>query len=196
MKKVIVLLYRFYNKVLSFPAYLLFFLWKVDYGKKLGIVGLPVIQKNRQAKIYLGDRVKLTSKPRANLVGLTNRCILACNGKDAEIIIDDDSGLSGVVINARNSVRIGKRVLLGGNVRIFDHDFHELDAVERFKNSGNIRSKPVIIENDVFIGTNSIILKGSHIGSRSIIGAGSVVSGNIPADEIWGGNPAKFIKKI
>lgn len=49
---------------------------------------------------------------------------------------------------------------------------------------------------DVFIGCRSIILKGVTIGARSIIAAGSVVTKDVPADEIWGGNPAQFIKKI
>ena len=56
--------------------------------------------------------------------------------------------------------------------------------------------KPVIIENSVFIGAQSIILKGVTIGKNSIIGAGSVVTKNVPANQIWAGNPARFIKNI
>ncbi|WP_407947752.1 acyltransferase [Pontiella desulfatans] len=58
------------------------------------------------------------------------------------------------------------------------------------------KSSPIKIGNDVFVGTNSIILKGATIGDRSIIAAGSIVSGSIPPDEIWGGNPARLIRKI
>lgn len=54
----------------------------------------------------------------------------------------------------------------------------------------------LVFINGAFIGGHSIILKGSHIGENSVIGAGSVVAGNIPANEIWAGNPARFIKKI
>lgn len=57
-------------------------------------------------------------------------------------------------------------------------------------------SAPVIIEDNAFIGARSIILKGVTIGANSIIGAGSVVTKSIPANEIWAGNPAKFIRKI
>ena len=53
-----------------------------------------------------------------------------------------------------------------------------------------------MIGNDVFIGTNSLILKGVEIGDRSIIGAGSVVTKSVPASEIWAGNPAVFLRKI
>ena len=59
-----------------------------------------------------------------------------------------------------------------------------------------IKTKNIRIDDNVFIGGHSIILKGSSIGKNSIIGAGSVVSGEIPANEIWGGNPAKFIRSI
>ena len=55
---------------------------------------------------------------------------------------------------------------------------------------------PVRIENDAFIGTRCIICKGVTIGEKSIIAAGSVVVKDVPAGEMWGGNPAKYIKKI
>lgn len=59
-----------------------------------------------------------------------------------------------------------------------------------------IKHRPVKIGSGVFVGANSIILKGTTIGDRAVIGAGSVVSGNIPAGEIWAGNPAKKIKNV
>lgn len=83
---------------------------------------------------------------------------------------------------------------IGGNVRIFDHDFHSLhylhqrNAAIDFK---NVKIAEIIIEDDVFIGTNVLILKGVHIGARSIIAAGSVVTlKNIPNDTLVAGNPA------
>ncbi|MCK6622842.1 MAG: acyltransferase [Calditrichaceae bacterium] len=196
LKKIIVYGYIFFNKITSLPVYLMFRIWKVQYGKNLTVAGFPVIQKNKKARLILGDRVKLISTPRANLVGLTNRCTLVCNGPDSEIVVGDDSGLSGVVINARESIKIGKHVMLGGNVRIFDHDFHQIHYQDRRDGTGEIKSRPVVIEDDVFIGTNSIILKGTRIGRGSVIGAGSVVSGNVPAGEIWAGNPARKVRSL
>lgn len=60
----------------------------------------------------------------------------------------------------------------------------------------NKKSKPIVIEDDVWLGTNSIVLKGVTIGARTIIGAGSVVTKDIPADCIAAGNPCKVIRKI
>jgi acetyltransferase-like isoleucine patch superfamily enzyme len=76
---------------------------------------------------------------------------------------------------------------------------HSLNFIERRlpeTDSSNAKSMPIIIKDDVFIGTRSIINKGVIIGERSIVASGSVVTKSIPQDEIWGGNPAKFIKKI
>jgi acetyltransferase-like isoleucine patch superfamily enzyme len=59
-----------------------------------------------------------------------------------------------------------------------------------------VRTDPVKIKKYAFIGGGSIILKGVTVGENSIIVAGSVVTRDIPDNEIWGGNPAKFIRKV
>ncbi|MBS1603843.1 MAG: acyltransferase, partial [Bacteroidetes bacterium] len=103
----------------------------------------------------------------------------------------------GVSIYCSEQISIGAHVNCGGNVSIWDTDFHPLDYQERrVHNTEKIFSAPISIGNDVFIGANSIVLKGVSIGDRAIVGAGSVVSRHIPADEIWAGNPIKFIKRI
>ena len=55
---------------------------------------------------------------------------------------------------------------------------------------------PVVIKDNAFIGAKVIVLKGVTIGENSIIGAGSVVTRSVPDNEIWAGNPAKFIRKV
>ena len=85
-------------------------------------------------------------------------------------------------------------------MRIYDHDFHSLDQnVRRSKeDSKSADSKPIFIGNDVFIGANTIILKGVSIGDGDVVGAGSIVTKIlwITAGEIWAGNPAKKINNI
>jgi len=111
--------------------------------------------------------------------------------------IGKNVGISNSTIFTSKEIIIGDNVLIGGGCRIWDTDFHTLDPYIRIKEQdNNIISKPVKIENNVFIGGGSIILKGVNIGKNSIIGAGSVVSKDIPANEIWAGNPVKFIKKV
>lgn len=90
-------------------------------------------------------------------------------------------------------VIIGSRCMFGPNVQIYTAT-HPLDHIER--SSGVEYAKPVEIGEDVWVGGNAIICPGVSIGARSVIGAGSVVTKDIPADVFAAGNPCKVIKKI
>ena len=109
--------------------------------------------------------------------------------------------MSDVAISCRKSIIIGDYVTIGGDVIILDSNAHPLNWEARRSetstdiNKLKIKHADIVIEDDVFIGARSIITKGVHIGARSIIAAGSVVVCDIPSDEIWGGNPAHFLKK-
>ena len=164
-------------------------------GTGFRVHGKVWIWTHRKGAIRIGDNVLIVSRFGSNLIGLTNPAVLQCLG-DGSISIGANSGLSAPVICARSTITIGRHAKIGGNVRILDHDFHSLDAVARrgVGTEGHIESRPIQIGDDVFIGTNAIILKGSIIGDRAVIGAGSVVTGIIPADEIWAGNPARRVR--
>ncbi len=117
--------------------------------------------------------------------------------KGAIISIGNNVGISSSTLVSQKKISIGNNVRIGGNVVVYDSDFHSLDVNERIhipEIKTNIRCKEVIIEDNVFIGSHVTILKGSHIGANSIIGACSVVTGFVPPNEVWGGNPAKFIR--
>ncbi|GJM29964.1 MAG: hypothetical protein DHS20C17_25990 [Cyclobacteriaceae bacterium] len=150
-------------------------------------------------QVRIGDNLRLRSRYRGNLVGMAFPVTFQlCNG-GGNISIGNNCGFSAVVISSMNQVKIGNNVILGGNVRIFDHDYHSLDPEirrDRNRDRQNVKSSPVLIEDDVFVGTSAIILKGVHIGARSIIGAASVVSIRyIPPDSLVVGNPARIIEK-
>lgn len=146
--------------------------------------------------ITMGRAVKINSAFWANSVGLAPHTSLETFAP-GRLIIGSRVGLSNCVISAKTLIQIGSGVFIGGGVQIFDHDFHSLYATyRRLRPDPDIQTRPIVIGDEVFIGTRSIITKGSTIGARSVIGAGSVVSGTVPPDEIWAGNPARFIKKI
>ena len=86
--------------------------------------------------------------------------------------------------------------MLGANATILDSDCHSLDPVKRQIKDCDIREAQVVIEDDVFVGMNSIILKGVTIGRGTVIAAGSVVTHSIPEHCLAGGNPAIVIKKL
>lgn len=90
-------------------------------------------------------------------------------------------------------VRIGNRVLIGPNVSIFTVN-HALTVGQR--NEGIMRSLPVEIGDDVWIGGNTVITQGVEIGRGSVIGAGSVVTRSIPPDVIAFGNPCRVVRPI
>ncbi len=90
-------------------------------------------------------------------------------------------------------VRIGNRTMFGPNVQIYAAT-HPLDPMER--SSGLEYGKPISIGDDVWIGGSVVICPGVTIGDRSIIGAGSVVTKDIPSDTIAAGNPCRIIRTI
>lgn len=161
---------------------------------------MPVIHgrifiKNK-GQCFLGDGLIFNNSHSSNWVGMNKPCSIYI-AKDAIVKIGDNSGFSGVSIYSAQSIIIGKYVNVGGNVSIWDTDFHPLEFNDRrVHQTSKINSSPILIDDDVFIGANSIILKGITIGKRSIIGAGSVVTKSVPSDQIWAGNPAKFIRVV
>lgn len=100
-------------------------------------------------------------------------------------------------IFATFQVKIGKNCLISSNCGIssYNHIQNSLNRRKDEPNDANV-SKPVIIGDNVWIGMNSCILPGVTIGDNSIIGAGSVVTKNVPANEVWVGNPARFARKL
>lgn len=175
---------------------LMMMLQRVKFGEKCRFYGVPVIVKSKEGRIVLGKGVRIRSSTLSNLIGLYQRTIIITKGKGS-IEIGDDVGMSGVTIYARDSIRIGKGCLIGANTKILDNDFHPVDPeIRRVSPGAQIPTKPVEIGNNVFIGCNSLVLKGSVIGDNTTIGAGSVVTGKIPANCIAAGNPAKMIKRI
>ena len=129
-------------------------------------------------------------------------CSNACKiivGKGAKLTIGESSGITNSVLLCHESIKIGHHVNIGAGCMIMDSNFHSTnweDRLDRRKDVANHRNAPVVIGDVVFIGAHSIICKGVTIGDHSMVAAGSVVVSDIPADEVWGGNPARFIKKV
>ncbi|MBZ0297926.1 MAG: acyltransferase [Anaerolineae bacterium] len=164
----------------------------VDYGTGLKLVGRPEIRQAEHGVIKLGDQVSLYSRPNSNPLQLHSPCALYTLAPGAQIHIGSQTAMSGAVICAATSVKIGERVLIGANVKILDTDFHPLNAEarKRDRNAG-ATTRPITIGNDVFIGTGALILRGTIIGDGCVVGAGAVVSGTFPPASVIAGNPAK-----
>lgn len=104
--------------------------------------------------------------------------------------------MTGGSLIAAEKVVIGDDVNVGANTVIMDTDFHPLDAEARRLDSVPAETDPILIEDDVFIGVNCLILKGVTLGKGSVIGAGSVVTKDVPPNAIVAGNPTRLIGKV
>ena len=168
----------------------------ITYGKKCSFFGIPVITKTKGARINIGNGVRIRSGFLSNLIGLYQRTIIVAK-EEAKVNIGDLVGMSGVTIYARAGVDIGEKTLIGANTKILDNDFHPVDPDVRRETPGKgMASSPISIGSNVFIGCNCLILKGAVIGDNTTIGAGSVVTGVIPANCVAAGNPAKIVKNL
>lgn len=169
---------------------------QVQIGENLRLMGRPIFDVAPDACVRIGSRVTMISSPEGNLSGLSKGCSIAVE-PGAKLTIGDGCGFSGVSIYCALEITIGSHLTCGANACIWDTDFHPLDAVARRTNDRSaIARKPVVIGDDVFLGANVLVLKGARIGDRAVIGAGSVVTGEVPADEIWAGNPARFVRRL
>lgn len=160
--------------------------------------GLPKINVGLGGKCTIGNNFRMNNREMSNPIGRFNRCSIIVGNK-GNLIIGNNVGMSSTAIVCHHSIEIGDNVNIGGNVAIYDTDFHSLNAADRLNRDTDVANTNTIavkIGNNAFIGAHSTILKGVSIGENSIVGACSLVTKDIPDNEIWGGNPVKFIKKV
>lgn len=179
----------FSNKIIHFICYCK----GVKLGRNIIFHGRPVIHRYPNSTITFGDNCKFNSAKDSISTGLHQPCAFVTWNEHAEIVFGNNSGASGVKIQAISKVTIGNNVLIGAGCTIFDNDAHHSDPNKREQNI--IPSRPINIEDNVFIGTQCVILKGVTIGKNSVIGAHSVVFNDIPENSIAIGNPCKVIMR-
>jgi acetyltransferase-like isoleucine patch superfamily enzyme len=171
--------------------------YKIKYRKinfnGIKLNGFPYFRFNGTVKF--GSNLVFNSSITSIWLGFNHPCVIDVS-KDAYLKIGDNCGFSAISIRCKKSIIIGDFVQIGFNTTISDTDSHPIDYQQRRITIDGEQMDTVVIGDDAWIGNDVIILKGVTVGERSIVGAGSVVTKNIPPDEIWAGNPAKFIRKI
>lgn len=140
-------------------------------------------------------------------------CQITFESQEGKVVVGDNSFIGGSHLICRNKIVIENNVFMAWGSCVYDHNSHSLDYRDREedivqqlrdyrlgqnfianKNWNVVDSKPILIKSNAWIGMNCIILKGVTIGEGAIVGAGSVVTKDVPEWTVVGGNPAKVIK--
>ena len=166
-----------------------------------------------------GIKMRLDSPNMRKYLVIGNNSIVSGNfifeSSAGKIIIGNHSYVGGGTFISRSSIEIGDNVTIAWGGTFYDHDSHSIDFMKRRqdiddelndirsgrnfitnKDWSGVNSKPIKICNDAWIGMNVIILKGVTVGEGAIVGAGSVVTKDVPAWTVVAGNPAIVVKKL
>ena len=198
------IIYKIFRKIAAsvisiFDKVLSWWLFKGNnaHVESFRTAGIPYVMVARGGKLSIGKNFSMNNGIKGNPIGCYSKCTFFVD-RNAVLTIGDHVGISQTALICHKSITIGNHVKIGGGVKIYDTDFHSLDPQIR-KSAEDMKcrqEKAVTIRDNAFIGAYSIVLKGVEIGENSIVGAGSVVTKSIPANQIWAGNPAKFIRNI
>lgn len=164
--------------------------------------------------------VDVRTKRNSRCISIGDNSIVGCNfifeSNHGSITIGKRSYIGGGTnLIARSDIIIGDDVTLAWGITLYTHNSHSLDWQERAndiaiisdnlrhghdmlanKNWDVVKSAPIIVKDKAWIGMNSIILKGVTIGEGAVVGAGSVVTKDVPPWTVVGGNPAIVLKKL
>jgi galactoside O-acetyltransferase len=187
----------FMNRI-KYLFFVMFRIWKhqllSDCERVVGKPNLyhPLLLKGK-GKISFGKKVQIGVVTSPNFY--SHYSYLEARNSDSEISIGDNVSINNAFSAvAFSKITIMSNVLIGVNCSIIDNDGHNLDANKR--NSDDVKSQAVTIEENVFLGNNVTVLKGVTIGKNSIIGNGSIVTKSIPDNVIAAGNPAYVIRVL
>ncbi|MDP1801070.1 MAG: acyltransferase [Bacteroidota bacterium] len=193
-----------------------FYTFMLFLDKKIGAAkiysGLKQVSIGKDSQLYPECKIcNLKGDPKNIIIGNNThiRGELMTMNYGGKIEIGNNSYVGeGSRIWSGESIKIGSNVLISHNVNIFDTDTHEIDPIERSKgyqnllkagqpiNKGSIKTSSIVIEDDVWVSFNVIILKGVKIGRGAVIGAGSIITTDIPEFSLVTGTPGKVVKKL
>lgn len=168
----------------------------IELDKTVAFKNYPHILIHPRAKVFIGKNTLLNSSNTGYHLNMHSKCKIYADRENAHIEIGENCRIHGTCIHAYNYIKIGNNCLIAANTQIIDGNGHQL-CMDHPENRLTLsdEGREIIIEDNVWIGANTIILGGTHIGQGAVISAGSVVKGNIPPKSIYGGNPAKLIKQ-
>lgn len=177
--------------------YQIIFNKRIIFGKNFLSYGFYDIRVHKNSRIIIENNVTFGSSSKKSALPIYSKLKLVSfyHGK---ILIGKNVAVNGSTISCRSTlISIGEGSIIAPNCVITDSNFHSLfPPINRNNNLAIETDKPVYIKKNVWIGLNTIVLKGVTIGENSIIAAGSIVTKDVKPNSIYAGNPAKLIKNF
>jgi len=185
--------YAFLTYIDTWYQYAKCYFQDVKIGCGCKFKGVPHFLVGNGGHVEIGNQCIFTSFETLNRIGLNHRCIITAapvSEKETCLLkIGNDCGFSGTSIWCFKEIVIGNNVRCGANTLIMDGDAH-------YEDPRTSPPKPIVIEDNVFLGANVVVKKGVTIGENSVIGMNSIVTKSIPANCVAVGNPCKVIKQV
>lgn len=178
----------------------------VTYGKNVNVYNSFYLDIYSGSTVTIGDDFVMSSGNSFNPLCRNIKGCIVAERANSKIIIGNHVGMSSPCLWAKQEITIGDFVNIGGDSVLMDSDAHNIDwrirdSLKMFNSEESLdthtaKCAPIHIGNHVLIGTRCIILKGVTIGDGCVIAAGSIVTKDIPANVVAGGNPCKIIKRL
>ena len=158
----------------------------IDYASRIIIKG--------KGKILIEENAHIRSKKYGYHSGMPFPSTLFSDGDSSSIFIGSNSRLNGCYVHSKEKITIGKNCAIASGVNILDSNGHK--TISNNRTIERDCPKEIIINDNVWIGLNAIILKGTIIGKNSIVSANSVVNGKFPPNSLIMGNPGIAVKTL
>jgi serine acetyltransferase len=131
----------------------------------------------------------------ANLFAFLGKTRLYTRAPAARIVIGRNVRLNATTVQAAELVEVGDDCILG-DANLMDTDMHPIGADRRHDPSAPIRSAPIVLERNVWVGGQAAVLPGVRIGENSVVGFRAVVTSDVPPNVVVAGNPARVVRTL
>jgi acetyltransferase-like isoleucine patch superfamily enzyme len=166
----------------------------VDVGAHTIVDAGTYVQVIKGASLSVGAHCTLRSSQSGYHAGMPFPTGILVNLCGASVSIGDHTRINGAYVHAHKRIEIGKNCVIAAGVNIIDSNGHELLSSNR--TAGRDEAVEIVLGDNVWLGLNSIILKGTRIGENSVVTAGSVVKGEFPRNSLISGNLAQKVGEL
>lgn len=193
--KLVIILNKLKNIGTTIVMRIYCFLIGVRLGEGVLFKGVSSLNKLKSAKIIIGKKTIINSNNFGYHLNMFAKCKLLADKPNAIIKIGDNCRIHATCIHAFTEIKIGDRVLIAANTQIIDGNGHMLSMENPGDRINTVdQGKPIYIHDDVWIGTNVLVLGGVTIGKGAVISANTLVNKDVLPYSLVGGSPMSIWK--